>query len=142
MDENAGRLPNIWLFPAIALTVVFYGMRSVGPTGLALTTAAAGFGMGLVMLGPAFALGQAGGGDVKFLAVMGLFVGPLGVLGVMVLGCVVFFVRVGLHNWTILSAGRGAHLMEHVRARRMPMGSSLAVGFVIQLCYHWVPAVF
>jgi prepilin peptidase CpaA len=86
IDWRTRRIPN-WLNVmtcVIGLGLSFQGTIHATPT-MALTGLAVGFGLLL----PAFALGAMGGGDVKLLAAIGAWTGPLGVLLILVVSTLV-----------------------------------------------------
>ena len=72
-DLRSRRIPNVLTFGAAAVALVFY-LVSGGLT--ALGWAAAGWGIGLLLFLPLFALRGLGGGDVKLLAALGAWLGP------------------------------------------------------------------
>ena len=86
IDARTRRIPN-WL----CLMVLLAGVGEAVQGDLPLTWGAslAGFGVGFVLLFPAFALGAMGGGDVKLLAAIGAWTGPVGVIVVLVIASLV-----------------------------------------------------
>lgn len=81
-DWRTRRLPN-----TLNLVVLLCGLglayqRAIPPH---LPASLAGAAVGLALLFPAFALGALGGGDVKLLAAVGAWTGPVGVLVVLLL---------------------------------------------------------
>ncbi len=67
------RVPNVLTFGAALIGLVLHGALQ-GPHGLLLS--AIGWGVGLLVFLPVFALRGLGGGDVKLMAAFGAFVGP------------------------------------------------------------------
>lgn len=72
LDFRLRRVPNRLILFGLAAGLIPAACRGWG----ALAASLAGFALGFVLLLPAFALGMVGGGDVKSLAVLGLYVGP------------------------------------------------------------------
>ena len=139
-DELHGRLPNLWLLPALA----FFGAWTIGfgqaPTGIGLGDAALGVLAAFGLLLPGYALGMVGAGDVKFLAVMGLFLGPSGVTAVLVVG----YAIVMASRMLALGYARVIDSDHYTRPSaegllkpwgRTPLGLGLAAGFILQLAY-------
>jgi prepilin peptidase CpaA len=76
-DLRTGRIPNALTFGAAAAGLIF----STATAGLfGLLTSLVGCLVGLVLFLPLFALRGMGGGDVKLLAAVGAWLGPLGAL--------------------------------------------------------------
>lgn len=75
-DVRTRRVPN-----ALTLTATVAGMicSTVGAGWSGLATSASGFVVGLALFMPFFVLGGMGGGDVKLLAAVGAWLGPIGV---------------------------------------------------------------
>ena len=76
-DVSTRRVPNALTFGATALAFVFSAMHGGW---VELLSSTQGCMMGLVLLFPLFALGGMGGGDVKFIATFGAWLGPIGVV--------------------------------------------------------------
>jgi prepilin peptidase CpaA len=76
-DVRTGRIPNVLTFGAAAAGFAFSALQA-GPSGLG--TSLLGCLAGLVLFLPLFALGGMGGGDVKLLAAIGAWIGPMGAL--------------------------------------------------------------
>jgi prepilin peptidase CpaA len=72
-DWRTRRIPNVLTFGAAAVAVAF-ALATGGPRGMLWSLA--GFGVGLVIFLPLFALRALGAGDVKLLAAMGAWLGP------------------------------------------------------------------
>jgi prepilin peptidase CpaA len=77
VDMKTGRIPNALTFGATLAALLFHAIDGgVSGFGWAL----AGCGIGLAVFFPFFALGGLGAGDVKLVAALGTWLGPLGVL--------------------------------------------------------------
>ena len=74
-DVRTGRVPNLLTLGAAAAALVFHG---VSAGGAGLMTSALGVLVGLALFLPFFVLGGMGGGDVKLLAALGAWLGPIG----------------------------------------------------------------
>jgi len=85
IDARTRRIPN-WL----CLMVLLAGLGETlqGDSQQTIFMAMAGFAVGFVLLFPAFAMGAMGGGDVKLLAAIGVWVGPVGVIVVLLIATV------------------------------------------------------
>jgi len=79
IDARCRRIPN-WLNAGIALVGIGAYLSGHGITWMALGMSLLGLLCGFVLLFPAFAIGAMGGGDVKLLAAVGAWTGPLGIL--------------------------------------------------------------
>jgi prepilin peptidase CpaA len=88
-DIMSHRIPNqlvlIGVLLGLALNGVLpagWGFNSVIPGGLGWLTALQGMAVGLALFLPIYWLGAMGAGDVKLMAMVGAFVGPVDILGV------------------------------------------------------------
>lgn len=88
-DIRGYRIPNKLVLTGIVIGVALngllpsgWGFNSVIPGGLGWLDALKGFGVGLVVLLPMYWLRAMGAGDVKLMAMVGAFLGPGDVLGV------------------------------------------------------------
>jgi prepilin peptidase CpaA len=89
-DLKSHRIPNSLVFGGAVLGLLLngllpqgFGFSSVVPGGLGWWEALQGLGMGLVVLLPLYWLHAMGSGDVKLMAMVGAFLGPSQVLGVL-----------------------------------------------------------
>ena len=73
-DVRTRRIPNVLTFGATIAALVFYG-STAGTSGLA--TSVGGWMVGAALFLPVFALRGMGAGDVKLLAAVGAWLGPL-----------------------------------------------------------------
>jgi prepilin peptidase CpaA len=78
------RVPNALL--AVAVLALGLALLAGQATELPLATRLTGAGLGLAVTLPVYALGRMAAGDVKFLAVAGLFTGPQGLVVAWVVG--------------------------------------------------------
>lgn len=85
VDARQQRIPN-WLTVPSAVLGLLYG--SLAPDGVGLLAALAGFAVGFSLLLLPWLLGGGGMGDVKMLAALGTWLGPLGILTAFGLGAV------------------------------------------------------
>jgi prepilin peptidase CpaA len=76
-DLRVRRIPNVLTFGAAGAALIFH---AVAPTGHGLVSALAGWLVGAAVLFLPFALGGLGAGDVKLLAALGAWLGPLSAL--------------------------------------------------------------
>ncbi|KAA6124192.1 A24 family peptidase [Cupriavidus cauae] len=90
-DFHYRKVPNL----ALAWALIAAGLvLSLGyDASLPLGTRALGFAIGFAIMLPAYLLGRMGAGDVKFFAVVGLFIGPSGLLPVWLVGTLLAFVH-------------------------------------------------
>jgi prepilin peptidase CpaA len=138
-DQLRGRLPNLWLAPALIFAIMWMLVFGESPTSVGIAHAWMGFGVAFALLLPGYALRQVGAGDVKFLAVMGLFLGPAGVLVVIILGYAVVIgarwlaLLVDYYGWQFHAPAPGASETRMLSGVRAPLGLGLAFGFIVQL---------
>jgi prepilin peptidase CpaA len=108
-DVKNFRIPNTLTVPGVVLGIA---LNSALPDGLGLTPALSGFALALLGLLPLYLLRIWGAGDVKLMAVVGAFLGPLGFFGSLlwslVIGGVIAVVVAGHHK-------RGRVLLENLR---------------------------
>ncbi|KQQ33878.1 hypothetical protein ASF61_11330 [Duganella sp. Leaf126] len=123
-DVHSRRIPNQLVLAGLVLA---FALQIVLPSGdglfvkpfgsIGLLWSLAGFGMGLALLLPMYALRALGAGDVKLLAMLGAFVGPGAVVGIaactLVAGGVLALV-VSLYLGTLKRMlGNSVHLVAH-----------------------------
>lgn len=85
VDYRTQRIPN-WLTMPAAVLGLTYG--SLAPGGVGFVWSLAGFAVGMSLLIVPWLLGGGGMGDVKMLAALGAWMGPLGILMCFGLGSV------------------------------------------------------
>jgi prepilin peptidase CpaA len=73
-DVRTRRIPNVLTFGAAAAALLAHGFT---PGGSGVLMAAGGWAVGAALFLPFFALGGMGAGDVKLLAALGAWLGPL-----------------------------------------------------------------
>jgi prepilin peptidase CpaA len=91
LDARTSKLPNKLTIPALALGVVFHVARGAltgGPAGAVegLVFTLTGLGVGFILLLIPYLMGSGGGGDAKFMAALGAWIGAWYVLAVFIVG--------------------------------------------------------
>jgi prepilin peptidase CpaA len=149
-DSVTRRIPNALTFGAAAVAVAF-GAATGGVHGLAWTLA--GWGVGVLLFLPLFALRAMGGGDVKLLAAFGAWLGPALIFwvavygaiagGVLAMALVLWRGRLGAtaaNMWAIVLHWRLSGLKPHPvvtldnpDAVRMPYALPIALGALATL---------
>ena len=84
-DFRTKRIPNWLTVPAAILGLLF---SSLAPGGIGLAASLGGFAVGMALLFLPWLLGGGGMGDVKMLAALGTWLGPIGILVAFGLGSV------------------------------------------------------
>jgi len=114
VDYRTQRIPN-WLTMPAAILGLVYG--SLAPNGLGIVWSLAGFAVGLALLILPWLLGGGGMGDVKMLAALGAWLGPLGILVAFGLGSVLAaFGMVGVLTMSTFSEGFSQTRKRYVAA--------------------------
>lgn len=85
IDYRTKRIPNWLTLPAAIAGLVY---SAVAPHGIGLLWSLAGFAIGMSLLLLPWLLGGGGMGDVKMLAALGAWLGPLGILIAFAIGSV------------------------------------------------------
>lgn len=122
IDWRSRRIPN-WLNLIIAIGGL--GLAIEGRLDVSAGMSGLGLVCGFILLFPAFALGAMGGGDVKMLAAVGAWTGPLGVLVILIAATVagaMIAVAQALH------AGKFAALMHNSGILVMNLAHARSVG--------------
>lgn len=150
-DLRTRRIPNALTFGAAALGLVFH-VVSGGMSGFGLSLA--GLATGLAIFFPVFALGGLGAGDVKLLACIGAWLGPIGALwtamyAAMAGGAIAFalvlvrgYARQAFSNiWLLLCHWRIVGIkplpeltLERGLGPRLAYALPITVGAVVTLC--------
>jgi prepilin peptidase CpaA len=143
IDLRVRRVPN-----ALTLTLATAGvaLAATGLGRLGVAAAIAGWWVGLAIMLPGYLLGGMGGGDVKLMAAVGAFLGPLDVVWAFLytaiagaaIALLVALVRGRLQRtidetmWLVLSRGANVAAIEDPKANnRFPYAPAIAIGAVI-----------
>lgn len=107
-DFRWHKIPNILTFPGMGVGIVGHGVTQ-GWDGLGFSLA--GLGLGLVLLLGFYAMGGMAAGDVKLMAAVGAFVGPLNVFLVVLMTTILG----GLYSIGMMIQGLGFRgMLGHV----------------------------
>jgi len=149
-DLRWRRIPNVLTLGSAAAALLVHGAMG-GTAGLG--RAAAGWAVGLVLFLPIFALRGIGGGDVKLLAALGAWIGPMpavwlalwtalagGVFAVVVAGMRGYTGQAARNVWGMLSYWRVMGLQPHPGVTlesspgpRLPYSLPIAAGLGLTL---------
>ncbi len=110
IDVRSHKIPNCLVGLGIALAAVAQWALG-GSAGL--LDAGAGLGIGLGLLLPMYLLGALGAGDVKLMAMVGAFLGPVGTLSAVLL---ILLAGGVLATAVALSKGGFAQMLNNVKA--------------------------
>ena len=143
MDLRERRIPNTVTMSGLLVGLV---LATVAEAGIP-TSALAGSAIGLLVFLPLLALGGMGGGDVKLLTAVGAFVGPHGLLSVVLYGALAGGgLALGSAIWRrdllrVLASSGGLFIslvsmgrlrerptLDGPNARSIPYGLAIAVG--------------
>lgn len=80
-DVRTNKIPNLLVLCGLVGAILFHGFS---PLGHGIAHALGGGGIGLLALLPLYAIGTMGAGDVKLMAMVGAFIGPLAIVGAIV----------------------------------------------------------
>jgi len=152
-DLRSRRIPNYLTFGSAVLAIA-YGTATAGWSGLGIGLA--GWAVGVLLFLPFFLLRGMGGGDVKFLAALGAWLGPTSLLsltfytaiagGVMALVVVLWRrkLQTTFRNvWLLLCHWRVAGVrpltdvsLDNKDAPRLAYGLPIAVGAMLTIWLH------
>lgn len=124
-DFRQLRVPNSLLLLVLVPAVLVQFIHGTGLLGLHPTDALIGFGAGLLLGLPGYAVRQFGAGDVKYMAVLGLLCGPGGMLAILLAAALVL----GLMAAVLLVYAR----IKQRKPGRMPAAIALSTGFLLFL---------
>jgi prepilin peptidase CpaA len=114
IDYRTQRIPNWLTMPAAILGLIY---NSLAPSGVGCVWSLAGFAVGMSLLILPWLLGGGGMGDVKMLAALGAWLGPLGILIAFGLGSVLAaFGMVGVLTISTFSEGFSRTRSRYVAA--------------------------
>jgi prepilin peptidase CpaA len=151
-DVRTRRIPNRLVIVGAAAAVAAHVLAGGGPGAL---TSALGAAVGLAITLPFFAVRALGAGDVKLMAVVGAFVGPVQVLGAALLTMLaggVLSLAAAVLSGSLRQVSRNLHLMLMAAVAgktgrpatagigttgRLPYAVAIAVGTCLQL---WLAA--
>lgn len=150
-DVRAHRIPNWLVAVGLVFAIVHHAFL---PAGEGATHALSGFGVGLLILIPLYAMRTLGAGDVKLVAMVGAFVGPTAVittiLATMIVGGILAVIASAQKRMLrqLASNLRTMVIMRHIRQMggampntelsppsvgKMPYALAIAGGTLIQI---------
>lgn len=100
-DWHARRIANWLLLSAVGVSVIWHLVSGAGPLGVPFAEALTGSALALLIALPFYFMGVMGGGDVKFLAVLGYLGGGVSLLATVALGALLQL-TVALALWIAL----------------------------------------
>lgn len=152
IDIRRHRIPNWLVASGTCFSLLYSGLS---PYGIGLTASAGGWAVGLGLLLPLYAMRAMGAGDVKLMAMVGAFLGPMSAVsavvttliagGVLAIGTALYYgtarhtlqnVRFVLTN-TLLAVSTGSRVQSegaYVSAGKLPYGVAIAAGTILHLC--------
>lgn len=80
IDVRQHRVPNALVLAGICFAILYQGLHPAAADNSGWLVASAGCLVGFLSLCPLYIVGATGAGDVKLMAMVGAFVGPLGAL--------------------------------------------------------------
>ena len=124
-DLRCRRIPNVLTVAGLAVALLLRGVLGVS----ALEDGVEGAGFALLLSLPPFTLGMLGGGDVKLLAAVGGFMGPVRLIGAFLMIALVGGALVKYLAWF----GRFGYrpTLESQGAMTVPYGLAIGVGSLV-----------
>lgn len=124
VDWRTRKIPNLLLLLLLAGYIGGWLYTGQNLFGISLQMIVLGFFTGLLLLLPGYLLGKLGAGDVKLLAVYGLFIGPMGVVVCMALAGILMGLYAASQKFQANET-----IPKHAAVdTRLPMGPFLAMG--------------
>jgi prepilin peptidase CpaA len=124
-DFRQLRVPNSLLLLVLVPAALMQLIQGAGLLGVGNADALSGFGIGLLLGLPGYALRQFGAGDVKYMAVLGLLCGPRGILAITLVAAILL----GLMSVSVAVIAR----LQRRQPGRMPAAIALSSGFLLLL---------
>ncbi len=170
MDIKFRRIPNALILVGLLFGLLANGMLPEGhgyfhpyaPGALGWLNAIYGFGIGMLVMLPFYWLRAMGAGDVKLMGMVGMFLGPIHIQGVLVftflaggllalgvalcsrkLASVVHNIKLILTDWVLRLSVRGMPRVNAIErsAARLPYGVAVVVGAATYALYqhlNWI----
>jgi prepilin peptidase CpaA len=151
IDWRSLRIPN-WLTAGGAAAALLLSLAGLWPAQPAPWQALAGLALGLGLMLPWYGLRMMGAGDVKLMAMVGAFLGPLQTLhaalwvfatGALVALAVALARRAGRPLasplWPLFGAGAQARAPGAASLGKLPYGVSIGLGTALSLGWRLVP---
>jgi prepilin peptidase CpaA len=114
IDYRTKRIPNWLTVPTAVLGLVY---SALAPQGIGILWSLAGFAVGMSLLILPWILGGGGMGDVKMLAALGAWLGPLGILVAFGLGSFLAMIgMMGVLTMSMMSQGLGVTRKRYLAA--------------------------
>jgi prepilin peptidase CpaA len=80
-DIRSRRIPNMLIFPGALAAIAFH---TISPYGIGFLSSMGGLAVGLIAFLPLYMTRAMGAGDVKLMAMVGAFLGPMSALGAII----------------------------------------------------------